>query len=82
MDLDKLISSEEYREASRRVAMWKERLAGADRADALKVRDEKAAFFKAMRRDSPDLYLAFQVGDKELSELIYRKMTGRGITID
>ncbi len=82
MDLDKLIASEGYKDALRRVASWKERLAKGDMAEAMKVRQENAAFFSRMRKSEPELYAVFQLSDKELSEMIYKKMTGKDITID
>ncbi len=82
MDLDKLIRSKESQEAQRRISSWKERLEKAGPAEAMKVRDEKAAFFKAMRKSSPDLYIVFLMDDKTLSERIYERLTGKKVTID
>lgn len=82
MDLDKLISSERYKDALRRVAAWKGRLETADRAEAMRVREENAAFFTRMRESDPELYSVFQLSDKELSEMIFKRMTGKDITID
>ncbi len=82
MDLDELVRSKESQEAQRRISAWNERLEKAGPAEAIKVRDEKAAFFKAMRASSPDLYVVFQLDDKTLSERIYGKLTGKKVTID
>lgn len=82
MNLDKLIASEGYKDALRRVAAWKERLENGDVAEAMLVRQENAAFFSRMRKSDPELYSLFQLSDKELSEMIYKKMTGKDITID
>jgi hypothetical protein len=82
MDLMKLIKSKEYKDASARIASWKAKLAKAGPEEAMKVRDEKSEFFGKMRGSSPALYSAFQLDDKTLSEMIYKKLTGREVVID
>jgi hypothetical protein len=82
MNLDDILKSKEYLDARARVGRWKSRLDKGDAKEAAKVRDEKAAYFAKLRKDSPRVYVAFQIDDKTLSELIYKKITGKEITID
>jgi hypothetical protein len=77
-----LLKSGEYRDAKDRVKAWMERLGKADAKEAVRVRDEKVVFFRQMREKRPDLYAAFQIDDKTLSEAIYKKLTGKDIIID
>lgn len=44
--------------------------------------NEKLAFFSQMRKSNKDLYYLFEINDKELSELIYEKLTGKKVIID
>ena len=82
MKLDQLIKSKEFLAAKAKVRGWRERLEKADAKEAVRVRDEKSAFFADMRTSRPDLYSAFQVDDKTLSETIFRKLTGKDVIID
>ncbi len=82
MNLGELLKSKEYADARKRVDGWRARLKGADAAEAGRVRSEKAEFFQSMAKQRPDLYAAFQIDDKTLSEEIFRKLTGRDIIID
>jgi hypothetical protein len=82
MKLGELIKSREYQDARKMIAAWRGRLEKGGQDEAVKVRDEKAAFFQQMRKARPDLYTAFQVDDKTLSEAIFKKLTGRDIIID
>ena len=82
MDVRKLIGSKEYKEARSKVEKWKARLEKGSREDAVAVRDEKAEFFAKMRKASAPLYTAFQIDDKTLSEMIFKKLTGKEIMID
>lgn len=82
MKLTELIESKEYKDASRKVGEWQRRLEKADRSEIMKIRDEKSSFFFQMLKDRPELYAAFQIDDKTLSEKIYKKLTGKNIIID
>ncbi len=82
MKLSELINSKEYRDARAKVDVWRGRLATGDKSDTARVRDEKVAFFGAMRKTRPDLYAAFQIDDKTLSEAIIKNLTGRDVIID
>ncbi len=44
--------------------------------------NEKLAFFSQMRKSNPEPYPIFEINDKELSELIYEKLTGKKVIID
>jgi hypothetical protein len=77
-----LEETEEYQDAVRKVMGWKKRLTKADKAEALKVLEEKKAFFGRMRKESPRLYEAFRINDKELSELAVKIITGIDSIID
>jgi hypothetical protein len=82
MGISNLNGSGGYAGATEKVAGWMARLSKGGADEAAKVRDEKSAFFAAMRKTRPDLYAAFQVDDKALSEQIYFKITGRRVVID
>ncbi len=82
MKLGELVKSKAFLDAKAKVAAWKGRLEKGDAKEAVRVRDEKSAFFTKLRDDRPDIYLAFQVDDKTLSETIYKKLTGKDVIID
>ncbi len=82
MKLAEMIKSKEFLEAKSNVSGWRARLEKADSKEAIRVRDEKSAFFSKMRSSRPDLYTAFQVSDKELSERIFKILTGKDVVID
>ncbi|MEW6723268.1 MAG: hypothetical protein AB1324_08445 [Candidatus Micrarchaeota archaeon] len=82
MDVGELVKSREFRDAKKRIGDWKARLEKADARAAMSIRDEKAAFFAQMASERPDLYQAFRINDKELSETIHKKLTGKDIIID
>lgn len=82
MRLNQLINSEEFKDANRKIGKWKESLEDADRRTIMRIRDEKAIFFSNMRKSRPDLYMAFQMDDKVLSEAILKKLTGEDVIID
>lgn len=82
MKISELIKSREYIDAKAKIQAWRARLGKSDAAEALRVRDEKAAFFSLMRKDRPDLYAAFQINDKSLSEAIHKALSGKEIIID
>ena len=77
-----LEETEEYQDALRKVMGWKKRLGRADKAEAMKVLEEKKVFFGRMRGDSPRLYEVFRINDKELSELAVKIITGIDSIID
>jgi hypothetical protein len=77
-----LHETEEYQDALRKVMGWKKRLSTADKTEALKVLEEKKAFFGMMRRESPRLYEVFRINDKELSELAMKRISGTDSKID
>jgi hypothetical protein len=82
MDLKGMLKSKEYKSALIRISEWKRRLERGGKDEAEKVRGEKVAFISGLKKSRPDLYLAFQLDDKALSELIYKKMTGKDATLD
>jgi len=82
MKLGDLLKSKDYLDAKARVKGWKGRLEKGGAKEAALVRDEKSAFFVKLRDERPDIYLAFQVDDKTLSETIFKLLTGREIIID
>lgn len=82
MKLDELVKSKEFLDARAKVSGWRGRLEKADEKETIRVRDEKSAFFADLRRTRPDLYAAFQIDDKTLSEAIFKKLTGKDIIID
>ncbi|MEW6036251.1 MAG: hypothetical protein AB1529_06570 [Candidatus Micrarchaeota archaeon] len=82
MKLGELIKSKEYQDAKKRISAWRGRLEKGGQDEAVKVRDEKAPFFQQMRERRPDLYTAFQIDDKTLSEAIFKKLTGRDVILD
>lgn len=82
MKLDELVKSREFLDTKAKVGGWRDRLGKADANETLKVRDEKAAFFGSLKKSRPDLYAAFQIDDKALSEMIFRNLTGKDIIID
>lgn len=81
MKLDEILKSKEYLDARTRVGGWRSRLAKGDAKEAARVRDEKAAYFAKMKKGNPQVYAAFQLDDKTLSEMIFEKLTGKKITI-
>ncbi|MBS3068135.1 hypothetical protein J4450_05505 [Candidatus Micrarchaeota archaeon] len=82
MSLIELMKTKEYKDADKKVKDWKERLSKANNSEVMKVKDEKLAFFSEMRKSNQDLYSIFEINDKELSELIYEKLTGKKVIID
>ncbi|MFH0885441.1 MAG: hypothetical protein V1861_07065 [Candidatus Micrarchaeota archaeon] len=82
MKLSELIKSKEYLDAKAKVKGWKVRLEKGDAKEAVRVRDEKSAFFAGLRNTRPDLYAAFHVDDKTLSEIIFKTLTGKEVIID
>ncbi|HID72781.1 TPA: hypothetical protein EYP38_02460 [Candidatus Micrarchaeota archaeon] len=81
-ELELLLNSPEYRNANERVAKWKKRLERATREEMQEIQKEKLEFFTTMRREDPELYTAMKIKDKLLGEAIYRKLTGKDVTID
>jgi hypothetical protein len=82
MKLSELVNSKAFLDAKAKVAAWKGRLEKGDAKEAVRVRDEKSAFFTELRQTRPDLYASFQIDDKTLSETIFKKLTGREVIID
>ncbi|MCI0503446.1 hypothetical protein L0Y65_01920 [Candidatus Micrarchaeota archaeon] len=82
MKLSELVKSKEFLDAKAKVQGWKVRLEKAGSNEALRVRDEKSAFFGGLKAARPDLYAAFQMEDKTLSEAIFKKLTGKDVIID
>jgi hypothetical protein len=82
MKPDELVKSKEFLDARAKVSGWRGRLEKADEKETIRVRDEKSAFFTNLRRTRPDLYTAFQIEDKTLSEMIFKNLTGKDIIID
>lgn len=80
--MKELITSKEFTEARRKITAWNERLEKADKITAMGIKKEKTVFFEHMRKSRPDLYAAFQMDDKILSEVIFKKVTGEEIVID
>lgn len=70
------------RNKGERVGQWKMRLDEADTVETTKIRDEKSVFFAEMRKNRPDLYAAFRMDEKTLSETIIKKLTGKNEIID
>ena len=69
MNINDLLKSKGYLEASEKVKQWRARL-------------EKGAFFAGMKAAQPELYAAFQVDDQALSRRILAKLTGKDARID
>ena len=82
MDLNALKNSKEYKDADEKVSKWKDRIINGDKGEALKVGSEKREFFDKMKATMPQLYLSFEMDDKDLSEMIFKKMTGKDIIIN
>lgn len=82
MKISELVKSKEYLDAKVKVKAWKTRLENAGPDDALRVRDEKSAYFSTLRKVRPDLYAAFQIDDKSLSEAICKALTGKDVILD
>ncbi|MFH1685228.1 MAG: hypothetical protein ABH983_02880 [Candidatus Micrarchaeota archaeon] len=77
-----LINTNEYKNAKAKITSWMKDLDVAKKDDILRMRDEKAEFFKKMNDTNPELYSAFHVNDNELSRKIHKKLTGRDVIID
>jgi hypothetical protein len=81
MKLEKLVESRPYLEARARVRRWNAALDKGGKKEALAVRQEKEEFFSKLRRSRQDLYSAFQLDDKTLSERIHKALTGKGVIL-
>ncbi|MFN7990623.1 MAG: hypothetical protein U0R44_00540 [Candidatus Micrarchaeia archaeon] len=81
-ELEKTLGSKGYKNASAKISAWKKKLATADRAAALRIRDEKGAFFARMLKSDPRLYSVFSGDDKALGQMLSRKLTGHDAIID
>lgn len=82
MKVSELVKSKEYLNAKAKIRSWKERLNRASEPEVMRIRDEKAAFFSQMREQNPQLYTALEILDKELSEMIFKRITGEDVIID
>jgi hypothetical protein len=68
--------TEEYSKALNRVMGWKKRLATADKSEVTQISQEMREFFGLMKQTNPRLYEVFSSNDKELSDIIHKKLTG------
>lgn len=83
MDVRKIINSKEYKNAKTRISKWKLQLSDAKSKDEInQIKDEKTLFFNEMKKNHPITYGALRINDKELSESIYERLTGKQIIID
>ena len=80
--LENLAKSKGYKDAEKRITSWKRRLEKADPEEAMRIMDERNSFFTQMRETEAELYSVFEIDDKVLGELIYKKLTGEEIVID
>ncbi len=81
-NLNKLIKSPEYRDTKKKIKGWRERLEKADKKETISIQKEKIKFFTKLKKKSPTMYSVFQIDEKELSERVLRKLTGKSIVID
>lgn len=77
-----LMKTKEYADARKKVDGWEARLEKADAKGAMKIGEERSAFFGDMKKKSGGLYALFQMDDKALSERIVKKVTGQDVIID
>ncbi len=77
-----LHDTKEYRNAISKIKSWKKKLEKTNKEGATGILREKRDFFDEMRETNPQLYLVFQISDKEISEIANRKILGKEITLD
>jgi hypothetical protein len=82
MNLKELMNSKEYKDARARLGSWAGRLKSGDKEDALRVRDEKRAYFENLIKVQPNIYTVLKLDDKTLSEKIYKIINGKEARID
>ncbi len=80
--LEKLVSSDKYRDARARTDSWHASIIGGAESDVGRALREKNKYFAAMRKKDPGLYSLFESDDRALSAAGIKRMSGREIIID
>jgi len=82
-DVNSLVKSKGYTNASRKVDSFMQRLnETSNKKELMKIRDEKAAFFESLRKSDPGLYEVFRIDDKTIGEILVKKISGKDVVID
>ena len=81
-DLEKILKSKEYKDALSKIKTLKDRLKKSSAKEALKVRDEKTAFFSKLKTDNTQLYMIFRIDEKIINEMLIKKIMNLDIKIN
>lgn len=77
-----ILKSEEYKEARRKIELWKIALALTDNQKTItRIEKDKSKLFNKIKKNKL-LLLALSSDQKEFSQLLFKKKTGKEIIID
>lgn len=80
-DAARLVKSREYKEAMRRAADIRKRMASSNKFGLDNLLDETGLFFSGLKKKQPRIYEALGIQEKEIYEMAFRKKTGKDIII-